>query len=94
MKKDLIFEAIANYCIVNGCASTISSNRIFQISDLEEHFELEPGFILKHAADIKNYFNSEIVSEGDIYRDPLNGEEVVDLTFFGNYCNVDVEFDC
>lgn len=90
-KDDLLYESIANYMTVNGCAATISGNRIFYSDELIEHFGVCDEWLEIHYQDIFDELNGEIVSEYQFYKE--DDEFVFDLMFYGNYCNVDMEED-
>ena len=89
----LLVEAIANYMVVEGCASTTTCNRWFNFSDLAEHFQITVERIQELKEDIRDelYNKEQIFDEEGVVID--EEEQAFNLMFFGNYCNVDVEED-
>lgn len=85
----LLVEAIANYMVVNGCASTTTCNRWFEFSEIAEHFQIPIERVRELKDDIIDalYQTAQICDEDGAR---VEGDEF-DLLFFGNYCNVEVE---
>ena len=89
----LLIEAIANYMVVEGCQSTTSCNRWFGFSDLAKHFHITVERIQELKEDIRDelYNKEQIMDEDGVLIDEK--EQAFDLMFFGNYCNVDCNFE-
>lgn len=88
MDKELLVEAIANYMVVEGCASTTSGNRHFAFEDIAEHFHIT----LEHLMELKDDIVDELFSKAQIAGGQgVWTEEDFDLMFWGNYCDVDME---
>lgn len=90
MDKELLVEAIANYMVVEGCASTTSGNRYFSFEDIAKHFGISKEEVKELETDIVDelYSKAQICdSEGVLISD----EDEFDLMFWGNYCDVDME---
>ena len=85
----LLVEAIANYMVAKGCASTTTCNRIFGFSDLAEHFNITTDRLEELREDIESYLADcpQIMDEDGIWIE----DDAFNLMFYGNYCNVEVE---
>lgn len=84
----LLVEAIANYMVVNGTASTMSGNRHFEFKDIAKHFQIT----LERLMDLKEDIVEELLGKVQICdEDGVIADEDFDLMFYGNYCNVKKE---
>lgn len=89
LSKELLVEAIANYCVVEGSARTVSCNRYIEFSEITEHFNISQEQLDELKDDIVDelYSKEQICdSEGVILED-----DAFNLLFWGNYCDVDCE---
>ena len=91
LEDKLLVEAIANYMVVVGCASTTTCNRWFYFTELAEHFHITVERLKELQNDIIDelYSKEQIMDEEGALIDEK--EQAFDLMFFGNYCNVEVE---
>lgn len=82
----LLVEAIANYMVVEGCASTTTCNRIFEFSVIAEHFKITIDRLkeLQDAIVDKLESKAQICDEEGVWIE----DDSFNLLFFGNYCNV------
>ena len=87
----LLVEAIANYMVVEGCQSTTTCNRYFDLKDLAEHFHITTERLKELQNDIIDelYSKEQICDEEGVLID--EEEQAFNLMFFGNYCNVELE---
>lgn len=83
----LLVEAIANYMVVEGTASTTTCNRHFEFNDIAEHFHITLDRLMELKDDIISELcnKEQVCDENGIWAD-----KDFDLLFFGNYCNVDI----
>ncbi len=87
----LLVEAIANYMVVNGCASTTSCNRIFTFDEIAEHFQITADRLNDLKDDIVDelYGKAQICDQDGVWIE----DDAFNLMFFGNYCDVNIEED-
>ena len=86
--RKLLAEAIANYMVVNGCASTSSGNKIFYFEDIIEHFGIARETLDNLREDIESCLADcpQIQDQDGIWVD----DNSFSLMFYGNYCNVEI----
>jgi len=87
LKESLVVEAIANYMVVMGTASTTTGNRIISYDDICRHFEItrERLMELKDKIVDELYTKVQICDENGIWME----EDGFNLMFFLGYCAVE-----
>lgn len=77
---------LSHYIIASGCNRTNSANFHFTISELENDFNLEPGYIISHQDElVTNLLKFQQVAEINIFSE----EDDSDILFWHNYCGVE-----
>ena len=87
LSDTLLAEAIANYLIIEGTASTLSGNRIFDFDEICGHFHITK----ERLEELKDEIISLLESNPQVY--DTDGvwvdEDSFNLMFFLNYCDVE-----
>lgn len=79
-------DLLSHYIIASGCNRTVSANFHFTISDLENDFNLESGYIESHQDElISNLLKFQQVAEAIVVPE----EDDIDMLFWHNYCGVE-----
>lgn len=79
-------DLLSHYIIASGCNRTISANFHFTITELENDFNLEPGYIISHQDElIASLLKFQQVAEVNIFPE----EDDIDMLFWQNYCGVE-----
>lgn len=79
-------DLLSHYIISSDCNRTISANFHFTISELENDFNLEPGYIAVHQSELEaNLLKFQQVAEVNIFPE----EDDIDILFWHNYCGVE-----